>query len=314
MFHRAAPPVFGTVDGVDHTSPRERSRRSVQRDLADSARTGAPPLGHLAGLHRVQASGQQYALAFDLSRPAMVGGPGLFEVVMLADLALGGAIRDRVGPHIPMPTLSMSMVLAPGRLREVAYADGECTTVSRSATSRSRLCTAAGEVVGNAQGLFALPALPYRGPSRAMPWDSFDDVAPAPRDEATSRDREGVVEAIAAHAAGPSDRAWGTSHHAAQLSTGVPRQLTPTALMVNRLGHVQGGSLLTAAVLAAAGHGFPVDALAGATIDFVDAAHLDDAVLAGVDVHRVGGRTMFTSVTLGQRGRTCCHVTAVFRR
>lgn len=91
---------------------------------------------------------------------------------MLPDLALGGVIRNQIGLALPLPTVSMTIQLAPGRAREVAWADAECPVqLDRTASARSQLFTADGEVVGDAVGVFALPKLPYDGPGRAMPWD-----------------------------------------------------------------------------------------------------------------------------------------------
>ena len=302
------------MTGSLHT---EDLRRSVRHDVGSSARTGAPPLGHLSGLHRTASDSHSFVLAFDLDRPALIGGPGLLEVTMLADLALGGAIRNYVGLATPMPTLSMSILLAQGRAQDVAWANGECTTtVAGAATSRSRLYTSTGEVVGDAQGLFALPALPYEGPGRPMPWDTDrPPVESVPDGEEPLGEKELFVDQIAEHAASAPSRAWGLAYAEAQMTMiGEKPAMTPTALMVNRLGHVQGGSLLTAAVLAAsAERGVPVRALVSTTIEFIDAATVDEPVVSVVNIHRTSRRSLFASVTLVQDGRTCCHVTTIFR-
>ncbi|MEO3792467.1 hypothetical protein ABGB14_19815 [Nonomuraea sp. B10E15] len=300
--------------------------RSVRRDVAESAETGAPPLGHLAGLHRVPTQDGSYALAFDLERPLMAGGPGLLEIAMLTDLALGGAIRNQVGRALPMPTISMTLQLAPGRAAQVAAADSECTgRLDRTATARSQLKTAAGEIVGDAQGVFALPAMPYDGPERAMPWDCLpgDDAADTgggAADDLTSwtpgTTDAALVDRIVEHASRTPRCAWGTAHVEQQLtSNGENIALTPTEPMANRLGHVQGGALFTAAVLAAARRGeFPVDSLVTGTIEFIDAVRLDDQILTQVSVLRASGRSLFASVLVDQGERRCCHVTTVFRR
>lgn len=307
-------------------------RRSIRRDLAWSARTGAPPLGHLAGLHRKATDDGTYALALDPDRPLLAGGPGILELAMLADLALGGVIRNQVGLALPMPTISMTLQLAPGRTRDVAWADGECTVqIRRTATARTQLRTSSGEVVGDAVGVFALPAMPYNGPGRAMPWDvplgtgdrPADQLDDEPDDEpdgaATTLVSGGigerVVDRIVAHAAGSPVSAWGTLHVEEQMSATDGLALAPTVPMANRLGHIQGGALFTTAVLASARVAeFPVDALVTGTIEFIEAADLDGLLAAEVTVLRAGGRSLFASALLVQGGRTRCHVTTVFRR
>ena len=294
-------------------------RRTIRRDLSRSSQTAAPPLGHLAGLHRMASAGDLFALSFDPGRPAMAGGAGMLEVAMLADLALGGAIRNRVGLAVPMPTISMTIQFAAGRASEVVWADGECSTqLTSTATSRSRLRTSAGEVIGDAQGVFSLPPLPYDGPGRPMPWDSCaEQVSVGIGGERGLRPAEEcIVDQVAAHAAGTPNRAWGTTHVERQMAMrGDTLAMTPTEAMINRLGHVQGGALFTAAILAAATRrAFPIDTLVTGTIEYVDAAKLDDPILAPVTVLRASRRSLFASVALVQDRRTCCHVATVFRR
>lgn len=304
----------------------DESRRSIRRDLARSSQTGAPPLGHLAGLHRIFTTPETYALAIDLERPLMNGGPGILEIAMLADLALGGAIRNEVGRTLPMPTISMTLQLAPGQSSQVAWADGECTARhDRTALARSRLRNADGAIVGDAQGVFALPAIPYEGPGRAMPWDLPTDGATA--DTLTATDCEitssaseatdqTLVDRLAAHAGLDARCAWGTAHVGEQLTVaGDEVALTPTEPMANRLGHIQGGVLFTTAVLSAARQGrFSVDSLVTGTIEFIDAAQLDEQLIAQVSILRSSGRSFFASILLVQGERTCCHVSLVFRR
>ena len=300
-------------------------RRSVSRDLAESSHSGAPPLGHLAGLHRGPTTDGTYALALDPDRPLMAGGAGILEFAMLADLALGGAIRNQVGRTLAMPTIAMTLQLTPGRTKEVAQADGQCTArLDRTATARSQLRTVAGDIVGDAQGVFALPRQPYHGPGRAMPWDippgDTHDENPSSSDVdlsswAPGATEEMLVDRITAHAAGSPAHAWGTAHVEEQMTVGHDPVLTPTAPMANRLGHIQGGALFTTAVLAAArADEFSVDSLVTGTIEFIEAASLGDLVVPEVSVLRVSSRSLFASILLVHGGRTRCHGTTVFRR
>jgi acyl-coenzyme A thioesterase PaaI-like protein len=292
-------------------------RRSVLNDLWQCSQTGAPPLGHLVGLHRVPAIDGSLGLALDEHRPAMAGRPGILEVVMLADLALGGVIRNRIGLSFPMPTISMTIQLTPGRISEVARAEARSATPSeRTASAHARLLTADGEAVGDAQGLFSLPPMPYQGPRRTMPWDSFDGLGNGTHMQEHDQPENGIIEDITGHALSRPTRAWGTAHVGHQMTRdGEFSVLTPTAVMANRLGHVQGGVLVTAAILAAAVcGGFPPESLAAATIDFLDAADLRSPIRARPSVLRQTKRSLFADVLLLQGPQTRCHVSAVFRR
>jgi hypothetical protein len=134
----------------------------------------------------------------------MTGGAGPLESAMLADLALGGVIRNRVGLAVQIPTISLPIQLEPARVSEVVWVDGECSArVERSASARRRLHTAIGDVVGDATGVFALPTLPYGGPGRAMPWDTRPaEVTPRPGTDAPDSSAvETVDEAVVAEEA-----------------------------------------------------------------------------------------------------------------
>ncbi|MFE0726113.1 PaaI family thioesterase [Streptomyces sp. NPDC058794] len=303
----------------------EDQQQTVLTDIEQSRRTGAPPLGHLVGLHRIATPGSAFTLAFDLSRPALAGGASILEVAMLADLALGGVLRNSVGLTVPMPTVSMTIQLHPGQMSSIVTAEAEVTALAqRTALSRGRLCTGDGAIVGDAQAVFALPALPYDGPGRSMPWDTWvqaqtDGVGlpeQAETEEGAWPGCERLPEQIAAHASDNPVHAWGTTHireHMTQSGSGAA--MTPTVQMANRLGHVQGGALLTAAVIAAEQNSdFTVDNLVTTTIEFLDAARLEAPVLAAVRVLRQSGRSLFVSIVLKQDDRTCCHISAVFRR
>lgn len=292
-------------------------RRSIVNDLLQCSESGAPPLGHLVGLHRVPAVDGALGLAMDEGRPAMVGRPGLLEVAMLADLALGGVLRNRIGLSFPMPTISMTIQLTPGRISEVTRAEAHCAAPSeRTAPSHARLLTAEGEAVGDTQGIFSLPPMPYNGPRRAMPWDSFDELKVGTHEQAEDQPEDGIVEDVTVHALGMPTRAWGSSHIERQMDMdGEFPVLMPTAVMANRLGHVQGGALLTAAVLAAATRGgFPPESLVAATIDFIDAGDLKSPLRMRTTVLRQTKRSLFAVVLLEQGQQARCHVSTVFRR
>jgi acyl-coenzyme A thioesterase PaaI-like protein len=290
------------------------ARRSVAADIERFSHTGAPPMGHLAGLHRVPSEHDLFALAFDLARPAMAGGPGILEVAMLADLALGGVLRNRIGLALPMPTISMTIQLAPGQASRVAWADSEVGVLTaRTATARGRLRAGTGEVIGDAQGVFALPSLPCDRPGRSMPWDIWEHPATVETPVAASGS---LVDEVAAHAFGDPSQAWGSAHIARHLSgSGGTVAMTPTTPMANRLGHTQGGALFTSAIVAAErGSGFTAGELVTATIEFLDAAQLDTPVIATASILRESRRSLFASIALRQGQRPCCHVSAVFRR
>ncbi|GAA5063784.1 acyl-CoA thioesterase domain-containing protein [Nocardia callitridis] len=302
-------------------APVDGLRAAILTDIDQSARTGAPPLGHLVGLHRIQDATDLFILAFEPTRPAMLGGPGLLEVAMLADLALGGVLRNEVGPSLSMPTITMTIQLAPATATEVRTAAAEVTAVlDRTGMSRCRLLAADGAIVGDAAGVFALPARPYDGPGRPMPWDSppgeeaLDTAAP----ELGRSNTDGCLDSIEAHALTEPEpeRAWGTAHIAQQVAaTADSIAMTPTGVLGNRLGHVQGGAMVTAAVRAIELRtGFTADELASVTAEFVGATTLDGLVVATVDVLKQSPRSLFARVALTQEGQLRCHVSAVFRK
>ncbi|WP_035281902.1 PaaI family thioesterase [Brevibacterium album] len=285
--------------------------------------SGAPPLGHLAGLHPYETEHGTFALALDMDRPMMAGGPGVLEVAMLADLALGGALRRELGPGLPMPTISMTIQLMPGSSAEVRAATGDASAhVDRTAVSRSRLISGTGEVLGDALGVFAFPALPYDGPHQPMPWD--DDAATVRGSSAEEAhgpavldsEAESVAAAVCGHAAGAPEQAWGSTlleQSAEKTETGLVYR--PTAPVANRMGNVQGGVLFAIAVQAAAtAADFSACELVSGTIDFISAAGTDEELKAEVRVRRSGRRVLFATVDLSQGERLCATVTAVFRR
>lgn len=245
---------------------------------------------------------------------------------MLADLALGGAIRHRVGLALPMPTVSMTIQLTGRPVREVRWAEGECAGWGRrSAGARSRLFSETGVPVADAVGVFALPRLPYEGSGREMPWDLPLDEPVVPGEEplAEQDDREDslpgqaqLVESIDTHAASRPEVAWATQHVMDRMgSHDGSHELDPSAAMVNRLGHIQGGVLFTAAVLAVARQsGFSVESLSTGTIEFIAAAELGSSLVPRVNILRAGGRSLFATVVLEQGGRVCSHVSLVLRR
>lgn len=295
-------------------------RRSVRRDLKAASRTGTPPLGHLSGMHRVPTEGGVFAVAFDAMRPAMAGGPGICEIATLADLALGGAIRTRLGAAVPMPTVSMTLQLVPGSASRVSWAEADCPARPvRTTPSRARLLAASGEVVGDALGVFSLPPLPYDGSAAAMPWESWarpgPDLDGSEHEDLRPEEAE-ILDGLAAHALGSPRRAWGTAHVGQRTASHEGLfSMTPSSVMTNRAGHVQGGALLGTAVLMAASRGdFPAESLVTATIDFLGATTVDAPVCARPEVLHATRGSLFCSVTLEQVHRPRCQVSAVFRR
>lgn len=300
----------------DHSSSDEL-RESVRTDLQKIRESGAPPLGHLVGLHRTETADDRFGLAFDPSRPAMKGGPGLLEVSMLADLALGGALRNEVGLEVPMPTVSMTVQLTAKAASRVSTADGEVTAVTgRSGTARSRLFSAEGEPIGDALGVFALPPLPFDGAGTAMPWDSWTATAGNTGTPGGAASMVEDLDRIVAHALGRPEQAWAGAYIAEHMSDrGPDAVLRPTMLMANRFGNIQGGVLLAAAVNAAVRQSdFTASDLASTSIEFIGAVRVDEQLVAENCTLRHGGRSLFSEIRLFQSGKLCCHVTAVFRR
>lgn len=294
-----------------------RARRSIAEDLALSAATGAPLLGCLGGLHRTEVRGEEFGLSYDLDRPVLVGAPGVVEVAVLADLALGGALRSTAGAGLPLPTISMTVQWDAGALGLVrsAGASAPCLRAGTSSAA-ARLLSAAGEVLGRAQGVFAVPARPFTGAAATMPWDESPTTSPSGTVAAQEADPD-VSARIVDHAEHGAAEGWmsALTRSCTRWEPAGRGVFAPDPVMANRAGAVQGGVLFGLAVMAGgrAGHLDEADAVT-ASMDLLAPVSVTQALDVDTAVDASSTRTVFCDVRMSQAGRLVTRALAVFRR
>lgn len=304
----------------------------VRKDLLAGEVTGAPFLGLLAGLARRPTSGGGFALTFEPNRPALAGNFGVLEAALLGDLTLGGAIRERAGQSLPLPTMYLSLQAEGESFHDLAYAVAEAQPPrGRSAGASAQLHASDGRPVGRCQAVFALPRLPFDGSITPMPWDQWLDAALAPADVDGHRSPgqsgaettltpalEALVQEIAEHGVtagvGPT---WMSSHLRVRMEHPGDMEviLHPTAVMANRGNNVQGGVLYAFAALAVAEHGdFEPDTFCAGTMHFLRAASLEGPLTAHATLLQTGRRTLMGSVAIQQQDYRVAQATMLFRR
>ncbi|MEV1243962.1 hypothetical protein [Nonomuraea sp. NPDC049750] len=236
--------------GTQTASPDPGNSRTewTLRALGLARATGAPVLACLAGLQAAPAALGSFALGF-AEKPAPQR-LGLVEMAMLADLTMGGALRQEVGRTRPLPTLSLTLDLAGPHGDE----GSSVTAVAHDIAVGDGVGTAAGSlrgprtVVGHCAATFAIPT---RGRQEELPWDNPEGThqhgTSAPlRPSDLSDDDQLLLRSVLA--AQETDRSWG-DHLVMEATTGSPDgyELIPTPAMTNRAGAVQGGVLFALA-------------------------------------------------------------------
>ncbi|UQS25424.1 hypothetical protein L1857_22755 [Amycolatopsis thermalba] len=268
--------------------------------LALARATGAPVLACVAGLRHV--SSEPFTLGFAPPAPQRLG---LVEVAMLADFALGGALRRRLGGTRPLPTLSLTLDLtgSPGagartlaEVGEVAVADGVGTAAG--------VIRSGNHVLGHCGAAFAVPS---SGSQAELPWDRPDppELRSGGLGELTAAERALVTTARRADETG---RSWCdqviSEATADEHGTSV---LMPTEVMTNRAGAVQGGVLFAAAARCGAPRDGTRARLVSGTMRFLAGTSAAQPVVLEPAVEHTTRRTVFTQVRLLQDG----HVRAV---
>ena len=213
--------------------------------VAGRRATGAPWLPLLMGLERSGSGPGMAELRVD-----RVG--SFLELAVLADFALGAALRTRAGPGAVMPTLTLTLQLwgheRAADMRVRAWAESVEGTV---ACARAELVGADGPL-GSGLATFAVAGAEVT-PARPLPWE--DTAAPVESEpeapgELSAEERAAVAaleggEGLAERIASPE---W--------VGPGRGR-LEAGPLLLNRAGNVQGGVLAGLACVAArqaAGH------------------------------------------------------------
>lgn len=255
---------------------------AVREALAAQRATGVPWLGLAMGLERVDAAPGMT----ELRARAPVG---VTELAVIADFALGAALRTRLGPATLLATLTLTLQL------DDFAAGSEANVRAHSEPTHGAVAAARGEVVvgglpiGACLATFALPTRESSG-MPPLPWEQ---AAPAE-----------TTEGAAVPASTARERSLGDALVAADLTRdgdgAATGRLDASPLLANRAGQVQGGALAGLAVAAArAAAARPAAGPVSAHVLFLrpaEAAALDVAA----SVLRAGRRATFARVDVSQ--------------
>lgn len=230
-------------------------------------------------------------------------------VASLADLALGSAVRARIGAGRRLGTTSLSVQHVDPRPRGPLVARGLAAHVDEAqGHARCEVTDAAGGLVALATGwFFALP-VPEGRRLQPLPWERDDARVSAVRPEdLDERERGAVAAAVAAE-----DRAAAAATAVADELLGLRfedaghdrarGELAVGLHVTNRVGHVQGGALYGVAARAA-------EAAAGDGLVVVDGQLQllrpadGDVLVAEAEVLRRGRRATFAAARLSVDGR-----------
>lgn len=211
--------------------------------------------------------------------------PGVVDVAMLTDYALGAALRGRVGLSRPLPTITLTVELDAERLAPGISTRAWSEPPSCGLGRASGIVLLGGEKIGHCIATFAVPQ--SRDDVPALPWEKTDDVpvvgvgvsAEALLANLVSMDGDAVV-------------------------------LSPDDSVLNRSGTVQGGVLFRIA----ASPPDPDAHLMSGHLQFLTAADRHSPVSAHQSVHGRTRRTTFTGVVVRQEGRIVAVGTFTFRR
>lgn len=304
------------------TEPDSLARQTIA-DLRLSRATGAPFLALLTGVRSVPSDTARSALGFDPRRPALSAGTGLLDVAMLADLALGAAVRRQVGDDRLLATITLTLHLGPAvphqgvtvRASDGAIADGIGTAHGEFLRD--------GHVVGQCLATFAVGS--GGAAATPLPWERSapppDAAAPAGglADALTPDEREvlAVVGELARAGTGdgPSwSEALVAQRCAAGPSTGSVR-LRPTLAMHNRAGRVQGAVLFGLASTTAVGTVVPVPVrTVSGHLEFLASAAADAPIDAEPVLLRATRQLFFVRSDLRQGDRLVATASFVFQR
>jgi acyl-coenzyme A thioesterase PaaI-like protein len=275
----------------------------ILRALAIARATDAPNLACLAGIQAARTTTGAFELGLGPAEaPQRVG---ITEVAMLGDLVLGGALRTRVGRERPLPTLSLAIELtAMPRTASTLVASATEVAVREGTGTAAAVLRDCDTAIGHASATFAIPS---RGSHRALPWEQPDGT---PRPPALAPEQlsaaERTILRIALDAEDAGRDSWG-DHLVRQFSassTGPgPAALnyTPTPVVTNRAGAVQGAVLFALAAhgAAAAAGGADVQMVSG-SMRYVSATDAGADVLAEASIEQAARRTIFVRSQLTQ--------------
>ena len=261
-----------------------------------------PGLATLAGLTRV-ATEDPAACALRLGAPTAYG-MGLADVAMLADFALGGALRRLLGAGRILPTLTLTIEAdAPDTPRNVEVHGHADRPVNGLGRAHGALFDD-GSVAGRCLATFAVPRsgitadpLPWEEPGGSARTDEAERAVPAlARDLGLSPDGEqSLSEALLRSCC-------------IDLEDGI--RLQPSPALANRAGSVQGGVLFWLAARAAR-----VGACgACGSLRFIAPAHIGEPMTATAHVSGAERGAVTAHTEIGQRGRLVASGLFTYRR
>lgn len=261
-----------------------------------------PGLAALAGLTGI-ATEDPAACALRLGAPTAYG-MGLADVAMLADFALGGALRRLLGAGRILPTLTLTIEAdAPGTPRNVAvhgHADRPVNGLGRA----HGVLVHDGAVAGRCLATFAVP----RSGITAEPL-SWEEPGGSARTEAAER----TVPALARGLGIPLDGEQSLSEAllrscCTDLEDGI--RLQPGPVLANRAGSVQGGVQFWLAARAPRVEARPVCG----SLRFIAPAHTDEPMTATAHVSGAERGTVTAHTEIGQGGQLVASGLFTYRR
>jgi len=247
----------------------------------------APSLARLAGIHAVQPH-----------RPGCVelalgdGCHGLLDVAMLADFALGAAVRAQVGRDQPLPTLTLTLEFERARFPPGLSVRAWSEPVRSSLGRAQGVLVSDGVTNGQCCATFTIPADAAR--LDPLPWEAPGSAVPA-----AVHEQPGSSEALLA---------------AACSASGSSTTLRPAEAMLNRSRQVQGAVVFRlAASLPAALTGDDARLVSG-HLQFLAPAGSGLPVSAHPEVLGEKRRTLFVRTEIRQGDRLVAAGSFVFRR
>ncbi|MEQ4724165.1 hypothetical protein [Nonomuraea sp. B19D2] len=284
--------------------------------------TGAPWFAGMMGVEAMPTVGPAtHELRCEAGDALGSASLGLLDIAMLADLALGAALRSRLGAGRPLPTLTLTLELDPVRLPTGTSVRGWSEPVTAGLGRTYGVILHEGRPIGRCLALFAVAeSAPDLAP---MPWETPGGARSAEgrAAETLSETERAMLAALPARGAPElgKDFSW-TDALLAAACTDDPDMpgdtlLSPNAAMLNRSGQVQGGVLFwlaaTAALAGAAAGGRP--RLVSGRLQFLSAARPVSPLSASPTVTHVTRRTSFARTEIQQDGRPVASGEFVFR-
>lgn len=291
------------------------------RALGISRATGAPWLACMTGVESVPAD-DRTACELRLGAIADLGraSAGLFDAAMLADLALGAAVRVHAGARRPLPLLSLTLELSPVPLPADISVRGRGEPAADGLARSYGTVLGGGTVIGHCLATFAVAA--SASDRVPLPWESAGPAAlPDVLPESLNMAEQEMLTAVREVARGEpgSARAWTDELLAASCAVGpgspAGTVLRPSAAMLNRSGQVQGAVLFwLAAFPPAAATGPDGMRMASGHLQCLSPAAPDVPLSASRAVLHSTRRTVFVRADIRQEDRPVASGAFTYRR